>query len=120
MDTPSDMIDLASNYDGPTVSSSKTPTVSYPSLYISGCSEDIPIEVGDEVYAMVVLKKKSETNSEDETGKIKYTCSFDVLAIKPLGDVEDDSESDDNQPSSASDALKSDMEDAMESKAGEY
>jgi hypothetical protein len=94
MDT-TDMIDLGREYDSgpccPPPDKKEKGKKSYPSLYISDL-EDIPDLPEGDFYILAKVKVCSMTKStrDDET---KVSMELEVKSMKPMGEVEDEEES---------------------------
>lgn len=55
--------------------------VYYPSTYITS---EKPIKLPEEGEAVIRFRKKSSSENTDEDGKTSYSCSIDILGIKPV------------------------------------
>lgn len=65
------------------VTPSKTPSVTYPSMYVDG-DQEIPGKVGQVIHAHVKLKKTSHTIRKEKNGTT-HSQGFDIMAIKHSG-----------------------------------
>ena len=110
------MIDLArkeSEYATASPEPSKKVKVYYPTLHISS-DETFEVPTGA-FMAKVKLKKTGATESEDENGKKRYSCTYDVMGMEP-GKCCEDEEKEKEEPEDAVTSMTKAMKSAKNKK----